>query len=116
MASTSAREERQGSMEKKALKCDVCAEVLDELSIVRFTDLAQLRVLPPGTRECDRASRIGDWKHLQRCPDCLDNAAENIVMDAESHRADGNVEDANILEVKAAELCLRAIRLRAAAK
>jgi hypothetical protein len=80
-------------MDRREFTCDVCEEVLDELwngTVVRLTDSAQLRVLPTGARECDRAIRTGDWKHQQRCPDWLENVAENILIDAESHRADGD--------------------------
>jgi hypothetical protein len=72
--------------------------------------------LSPSARECYRASMEHNLGHQAQCADCLEDEIYNILMDAESHRADGNVEDANILEVEAAELRLRAARLRAAAK
>jgi predicted Zn-ribbon and HTH transcriptional regulator len=102
-------------MEKKAHTCDIYDEVLDGLwneAAVKVTESAQPGVQPPGARECDWAIRTGDWKHQQRCPDCLENVAENILIDAESHRADGDEKAALALEVEAAELQSRATKIR----
>jgi hypothetical protein len=63
-------------------------------------------------RECIRASRTHDRKHQQQCPDCLESEAENILMNAASHREDGNEAIALELEAEAGEVLKRAAQLR----
>jgi hypothetical protein len=66
----------------------------------------------PDVRECIRASRTRDRKHQQQCPDCLESEAENTMMDAASHREDGNEAIALELEAEAGEVLQRAAQLR----
>lgn len=102
-------------MDGREFTCDVCEEVLDELwngTVVKLTDSDQLRVLTPGARECDRAIRCGDWKHQERCPDCLETVAENMFTDADSYREAGNERAAFGLEMEAAELLSGAAKIR----
>jgi DNA-binding helix-hairpin-helix protein with protein kinase domain len=95
-------------------------EILNALikgAIVRISDSGDARVeamddLSPAVRECFRASMTHDWEHQQQCPDCLEDEAENVLMHADSHREDGNVEDAQALELEAAVLRLRAEEFR----
>jgi hypothetical protein len=99
-------------------------EIVDALrngAVVTFSHSGDVTIgtmddLSPSARECYRASMEHDLGHQAQCADCLEDEIYNILMNAESHRADGNVEDADILEVEAAELRLRAARIRAAAK
>ena len=51
----------------------------------------------PATRECYRASMTRDWRHQEQCPNCLENDTDHLLMEAASHREDGNVEDAQAL-------------------
>src|SRR5262245_61660198 len=69
--------------------------------------------LPPGVRACYRASRELDHEHKNNCPDCLDNEVECLLMDAASHREDGNAEVAESLEIEAEELRQRIAVMRA---
>ena len=71
--------------------------------------------LSPRTRECFLASRKGDRRHKENCPDCLEDEARVTLMDAASHRLDGNEEDALVLEAEAAQLRSKAAKLRDAA-
>ena len=74
--------------------------------VVAMDDLA------PAVRECFRASAMHDWRHIRQCPDCLEDKAADAMMDADSHRAGGNVEDAQALEIDAADLRLDARKIR----
>jgi hypothetical protein len=75
-------------------------ELLDALmkgAIATFSDsgeikLAHLDDLPPRVRECMRAS----VEHRRQCPDCLEDEAQSVQMDADSHREDGNGQDAQL--------------------
>jgi hypothetical protein len=71
-----------------------------------------LDALPPNVRECYRASREHDLDHQRRCPDCLEDEAANVLMDAASHREDGNEVIASELESEAEQIRLRAATLR----
>jgi hypothetical protein len=53
-----------------------------------------------------------DRAHRQQCPDCLESEAENVLMDAASHREDGNEATALELEAEAEELRSRAATIR----
>jgi hypothetical protein len=68
--------------------------------------------LPPAVRECFRANMAHDWEHQRQCPDCLGNDADHLLMEAASHWEDGNVEDAQALELEAAVLQRRAEEFR----
>ncbi len=68
--------------------------------------------LPPNVRECRRATRENDRTHFRQCADCLDDEVRSILMDAASHRQDGNELDALALEAEAEQLRARAARLR----
>src|SRR5216684_5884762 len=91
-------------------------DILDALikgAVVRISSSGDAQVeamddLTPAMRECLRASGTHDWEHKRQCPDCLESEADNVVMDADSHRADRNVEDAQALEIEAADLRLAA--------
>ena len=63
--------------------------------------------LTPQERECFRRTDGGDWRHLENCPDCLEDDAEATLMDAAFHRLDGNEEDALTLEAEAVQLRAR---------
>jgi hypothetical protein len=99
-------------------------EIVDALkagAVVTFSHSGDVTIgtvddFSPSARECYRASMEHDLGHQAQCADRLEDEIYNTLMDAESHRADGHVQDANILEVEAAELRLRAARLTAAAK
>jgi hypothetical protein len=75
-------------------------QILDALkvgAVVNITDSGEASImamddLPPILRECYRASRAHVYEHQSRCPSCLENLADNILMDADSHREDGNVD------------------------
>jgi hypothetical protein len=68
--------------------------------------------LSPQVRECFRAIAKGDRQHMENCPDCLEDEARTTLMDAASHRLDGNEEDALALEEEAKQLRARAAKLR----
>ena len=68
--------------------------------------------VPPEVRECFRASRTHDRTHQRQCPDCLESEAEDILMDAGSHREDGNEAIALELEAEAGGVFKRAAQLR----
>jgi hypothetical protein len=68
--------------------------------------------LTPQERECFRAIDGGDWRHMENCPDCLEHDAQAGLMDAASHRLDGNEEDARALEAEAVQLRAKAATLR----
>ena len=95
-------------------------EILDALikgAVVRISEAGDARIvaeddLSPAVRECFRASKTHDWEHKWQCPNCLENEADDVLMDADSHREDGNVEDAQALEAEAADLRLRAEKIR----
>ena len=94
-------------------------QVLDALrkgAILRFSDSGEVTVLalddlPPAARECFRASKEHDHGHFRRCSDCLESEAENVVMDAASHRQAGNEAIALELEAEAQELRSRAAEI-----
>jgi hypothetical protein len=100
-------------------------EMLDALmrGAVLFVDLATgeseiaaLDDVPPKVRECIRASRERDRTHQSQCPDCLEDEAQAVLMDAASHREDGNETTALELEAEAGELLERVAHLREAAE
>jgi hypothetical protein len=49
---------------------------------------------------------------MENCPDCLEDDAKARLMDAASHRLDGNEEDALALEAEAAQLSTKAAKHR----
>jgi hypothetical protein len=53
------------------------------------------------------------FKHRRHCPDCLEDEAEAVLLDAASDWDEGNEESARTLAVDAAELRLRAANARA---
>ena len=53
-------------------------------------------------------------EHRASCPDCIETDANSTLMDAESWREEGNKVIAAQLEADAAELLLKAARIRAA--
>jgi hypothetical protein len=95
-------------------------EILEALlkgAILNVSDSGDVQIqtlddLPPAVRECFRASKEHDRDHQRACPDCLDNEADNTLMDAASHRQDGNEEIALELEAEAAEIGFHAATLR----
>lgn len=68
--------------------------------------------LSPEVRECFTASRTHDRKHQRQCPGCLESEAGSILMDAASHREDGNEAIAHDFEAEAGEVLKRAAQLR----
>jgi hypothetical protein len=92
-------------------------EALRNGAVLNISDSGEVKIqalddLPSNVRECYRASRANDVTHRRQCPDCLESVAEHILMDAASHREDGNEATALELEVEAAQTCLRAATLR----
>jgi hypothetical protein len=95
-------------------------EMIDALmkgAILSVSDSGDVEIqalddLPPTVRECFRASAEHDWAHLQQCPDCLDDEAQDVLMDAASHREDGNEAIALELEAEAETLRRRAATIR----
>jgi hypothetical protein len=95
-------------------------EIVDALrngAVVTFLHSGDVTIgtvddLPPSARECYRASRQHDLDHRARCADCVESEVYNILMDAESHRADGNERGALVPEIEAAELEARAAKIR----
>jgi hypothetical protein len=95
-------------------------EILEALlngAILHVSDSGEVQVqtlddLPPAVRRCYRASEERDRDHQRACPSCLENEADNILMDAASHRQDGNEEIALELEAEAAEIRFHAATLR----
>jgi hypothetical protein len=86
-------------------------------AVLNISDSGEVQIqapddLPPGLRECYRASKEHDRDHQRACPDCLDDEAKSVLLDADSHRQDGNEEIALELEAEAAEIRLRAAALR----
>jgi DNA-binding helix-hairpin-helix protein with protein kinase domain len=86
--------------------------LLHESAVTGEVHIVALDDMSADVRECFRASRAHDREHQRRCPDCLENEARPILMDAASHREDGNEADALALEAEAAELLNRAAGLR----
>jgi hypothetical protein len=81
---------------------------LDEAKIVANDDL------PVSARACFRASKLHEERSFERrcqCPNCLENEAESILLDADSNRGEGNADIARKLKVDAAELRLGAARV-----
>ena len=74
------------------------------VSIDRHANVTAYDDLPPNIRDCLRASREGGAVHRENCPECLDDEADNILMDAASHRMDGHEITAMELEAEAQEL------------
>jgi hypothetical protein len=62
--------------------------------------------------ECYQASRLNDRRRWSTCPDCLECEAETTLLDAASHREDGNELIARELEAEAAQLRSRAVKIR----
>jgi hypothetical protein len=95
-------------------------EILEALrngAVLNISESGEVKIqtlddLSPEVRECYRASRAHDMAHRRQCPDCLESEAENTLMDAASHREDGNEAIALELEVEAAETRLHAATLR----
>jgi len=95
-------------------------EILEALrngAVLNTSDAGEVQIqalddLPPEVRERLRASKEHDRDHQWACPSCLEDEAENVLMDAASHRQDGNEGIALELEVEAAEIRLHAARLR----
>jgi hypothetical protein len=95
-------------------------EIFDALckgAILTVSDSGDVKIealddLPPEVRECFRASREHDQAHLQQCAHCLESEAENVLMDATSHREDGNEATAVELEAEAETLRIRAATIR----
>jgi hypothetical protein len=86
---------------------------LGDAKIIAIDDLSA------SARACFRASKYGDeefFEHRRQCPDCLEDEAESILLDAASHRDEGNEDIARTLEVDTAELRLRAAKARATAR
>jgi hypothetical protein len=96
-------------------------EIIDALvrgAVLRFSDSGDVTILSlddlsAAERECFRASKEHDREHFSRCPDCLESEAEKTLMDAASHREDGNEAIALQLEAEAEELKIQAARIRA---
>ena len=76
------------------------------------TTIQALDDVSPEIRACVYASIKRDATHFARCPDCLDDEAMACLMDAASHRDDGNEADALALERRAEALRIRAAKLR----
>jgi hypothetical protein len=95
-------------------------EMIDALvkgAVLMVSDSGDVKVvalddLPPAVRECFRASREHDWDHQGACPDCLEDEAATILMDAASHREDGNEATALELEAEAEALRIEAATIR----
>ena len=86
---------------------------LDDAKIIANDDLSV------SARTCFRASKSREkasFAHRRHCPDCLEDEAESILLDADSHRDEGNEDIATALAVDAAELRLRAANARATAR
>jgi hypothetical protein len=95
-------------------------EVMEALiagAVIHVSDSGEVGVvtlddLPPNVRECYWASRQHDRAHQAACPNCLESKAEATLMDAASHREDGNEAIALELEAEADRLRSRAANLR----
>lgn len=95
-------------------------EILEALrngAILNVSHFGEIQIqalddLPPEVRECYRASKEHDRDHQRACPSCLEDEAENVLMDAASHRQDGNEKIALELEAEAADIRLHAATLR----
>jgi hypothetical protein len=95
-------------------------EILEALrngAILNISDSGEVQIqalddLPPEVRECYRASKEHDRDHQRACSACLEDEAKSVLMDAASHRQDGNEQIALELEVDAAETRLHAATLR----
>jgi hypothetical protein len=84
--------------------------------------------MPENVRACRLASLKHDWEHQSNCPSCLDNCAENTLMDAAWWREEADRDPAPYpdgtrrtpeqcaaeLEAEAAELRAKAAKIRAA--
>jgi hypothetical protein len=92
-------------------------EALMQGAVIRVSDSGKAQILAlddlsPKARECYRASTKHDRAHVQQCADCLESEAENVLMDAASHREDGNEAIAPELEAEAETLRIRAATIR----
>jgi hypothetical protein len=95
-------------------------EMIDALmkgAILTVSDSGEVKIralddLPPMVRECYRASKEHDRAHFWKCPDCLESEAENTLLDAASHREDGNEATALELEADAENLRILAATVR----
>ena len=81
--------------------------VLHVNAVTGEAQVAAMDDLSPEVRECFRASKEHDWEHQNNCPDCLEDEARAVLMDAASHREDGNEATARELEAEAGELLQR---------
>ncbi len=95
-----------GTGDVQARGVEVMIEALMKGAVLLVSDTGDAEAvalddLAAPVRDCFLASREHDWAHQGRCPDCLEDEAMNILMDADSHRADGNKATALELEAEA---------------
>jgi hypothetical protein len=109
---SSHRRERSPMDEQEMLDALMRGAVLFVDPATGESEIEAVDDVPPKVRECIRASRKRDWAHQSQCPDCLEDEAQAVLMDAASHREDGNEATTLELEAEAAELLKRAARLR----